>query len=181
MTVVDGSDSISDPDFIKLKSVLTFLANRLHIEPDGAHMGIVVYSTHIALEFDLSSNLTAILQQIESLPHPKYGTMTDLGIKKMREIFQNHAHSHLRDVPTIGLVITDGNSKFPERTAAEAAATKAANITMYAVGVGNIKRTELLSIASSPDHILKVSSFNALLSHLEKLVKLICPSKLVYI
>lgn len=179
IAVVDGSDSIYDDDYIRLKRALEFIAKNLDIRTNGARMGIVVYSTDIALRFNLTSNLNDILTQITNLPHPKDGTLTHEGIKAMRKMFLgNKRDQSQHEVPLIGIVITDGKSKFPKLTRNEAAASKQHSINMYAVGIGHgIHAEELEAIASNTNQVLQVNTFEALLMKLESLVKMVCPSK----
>lgn len=43
--VVDGSDSINDVDFVRLKTFVANLIDNFEIGPDAIHVGIIVYST----------------------------------------------------------------------------------------------------------------------------------------
>ena len=43
--VIDGSDSISDPDFIRLKNFVANLIDNFEIGSSAIHVGMIVYST----------------------------------------------------------------------------------------------------------------------------------------
>jgi len=63
----------------------------------------------------------------------------------------------------IAIVITDGESNYPDRTAREAALAHADKIEIIAIGVGvNINRNELRSIASDPSRVFLADSYAAL-------------------
>ena len=43
--VIDGSDSISDEDFVRLKNFVANLIDNFEIGPDAIHVGMIVFST----------------------------------------------------------------------------------------------------------------------------------------
>ncbi|KAL5006241.1 hypothetical protein ScPMuIL_015047 [Solemya velum] len=174
IVVVDGSDSITASDFQTLRQALVKMIGEVHIGPDDARMGIVVYSTDIGAQVNVSGNPVALQQQTLRLPHPRDGTNTSLGIKTMTEMFLTQGRPN---VPTVGIVITDGISKNPDETAREAAIARALGINMFAVGVTNlIDMNELQSIASSDNQVLSVANFNELAKSMGSLVMLVCPT-----
>lgn len=96
------------------------------------------------------------------------------GIKAMREMFQKQGR---KDVPKVGIVITDGISKDPEKTAQQSLITKTSGVTIFAVGVSQlIDKIELISIASGADKVLSISTFDQLKSVVSTLVKEVCPT-----
>lgn len=67
-------------------------------------------------------------------------------------------------LPKIGIILTDGRSTNEAETKKEAAKTKAAGITLIAIGVGDkTSREELKAIASGPNFVYDVQSYDALL------------------
>lgn len=175
---VDGSDSITAKDYPKVQKAIAGLIDKLDIRKNNARMGIVVYSTNIALKFDLTDDKKALRKQALNMPHPREGTETQLGIKTMRKMFKNKKY-HRPGVPTVGIVLTDGISRNPEKTRKEAEKIKALGVDMFAVGVTDlIDENELNGIASNPKQVLKVTSFDELVASIEKLIHIVCPSKL---
>lgn len=82
------------------------------------------------------------------------------------------------DVPIVGVVLTDGISKNETRTRDAANALKDIGVTMYSIGVTDIKNTEELNnIASAPENVITYGTFEELALELESVVKLVCPSK----
>lgn len=81
-------------------------------------------------------------------------------------------------VPIVGVVLTDGISKNETKTAYAANGLKDLGVTMYSIGVTDIKnKEELNNIASSPENVITFQTFDELAAKLESLVKLVCPSK----
>ena len=63
----------------------------------------------------------------------------------------------------MAIVITDGESNYPRETEREAQLCHDENIQVFAVGVGTaVVQKELEAIASSPDLVFKVDSYEAL-------------------
>ena len=123
----------------------------------------------------LTGNLENATNQAMSLPHPRDGTHTALGIKTMRKMFKKHGR---KGVPRVGVVITDGISKNTEETAKQSDRARKENVNMFAVGVTQlIAMNELKAIASSPAQVLKVNNFDELARSMGSLVMLVCPSK----
>lgn len=82
------------------------------------------------------------------------------------------------DVPIVGVVLTDGISKNETRTRDAANTLKDIGVTMYSIGVTDIKNTEELhNIASAPENVITYGTFEELALELESVVKLVCPSK----
>jgi uncharacterized protein YegL len=84
-------------------------------------------------------------------------------------------------VPHIAIVITDGESEDPAKTAQQARLCRDAGITMFAVGVGNAEESELRKIASSDDFVFYVDNFRMLDELKEKLSWKACASKQLYL
>ncbi|KAL5006176.1 hypothetical protein ScPMuIL_017334 [Solemya velum] len=172
--VVDGSDSISENEFETLRSSLAKLTSDLWIELNQVQLGIIVYSTGIAATIDISPDKTHLQEEISTLPHPADGTETDEGIRAMTKMILSQGRP---DVPKIGVVITDGNSKNASRTAAAAEDARNEGIHMMAVGVtSEIEIEELQAIASKDEWALSVDAFDQLAGALEELFYVICPS-----
>lgn len=153
------------------------MVDRLNIGDGNGRMGIVVYSRDIALEVPLSSDKDYLKNQARNMPHPRDGTNTDLGIEKMRKLFEVARI----DVPLIGIVVTDGISKHPKKTARQAALAKEFGVNMYSVGVTYLTDLEELEdIASEKSQVLTVESFDMLARNLEAIVKLVCPSEFFF-
>ncbi|KAL4224587.1 integrin [Mactra antiquata] len=171
--VVDGSDSILAEDYKKQRSALAALMKELGLGPKQARVGMVVYSTTIAQSIDLTYNREELVKWSLNMVHPRDGTMTSLGIAKARKIFEKSGRPQ---VPWVCIVITDGLSKYPDKTAKESDITKSLGVNMFAVGISNfIEKTELEAIATDPSQVLMLQSFDQLKIALSGLMKVVCP------
>lgn len=178
IAVVDGSDSISDQQFQEMRESLKKLAKELNIGPGSSRLGVVVYSSGIAAEIKLSDNLEYLNAKIDNIPHPQDGTETYEGISTMGEIFRDEGRE---GVPKVGIVITDGKSKNKTRTIAVSEEAQNKGVDMYVVGVTkSIDIEELQGIASKEEWVLTVDGFEHLAESLQSFIKLLCPSKYMY-
>ena len=174
VTVVDGSDSITEDDFSTLKTAILSLLDELTLGENHVKFGLVLYSSNITTVLDLSSNKKQLQTQIASLTHSRQGTNTHKGIKEMNLMFTTKGR---KGVPKVGIVITDGISKDPDSTAKQAALAKAKEVNMYAVGIAqHIDIAELKSIASSSNNVISYQRFDQLKSGIVSLMKQVCPN-----
>ena len=174
VTVVDGSDSITEDDFSTLKTAILSLLDELTLGEDHVKFGLVLYSSNITTVLDLSSNKKQLQTQVASLTHSRQGTNTHKGIKEMNSMFTRKGR---KGVPKVGIVITDGISKDPASTAKQAAFAKAKEVNMYAVGIAqHIDMVELKSIASSSNNVISYQRFDQLKSGIVSLMKQVCPN-----
>lgn len=87
VAVVDGSDSITSPDFQTLKSSLVDLMDGLQLAEDQARFGVVLFSSDVAAEIPLSADRRQLKSKILGLRHPRDGTRTDLGTKNTQTYY----------------------------------------------------------------------------------------------
>ena len=173
IVVVDGSDSIFNDDFSAIKTAILGLLDTLILGEDNVKFGLVLYSSNITTVLALSSNKEHIRTRISTLTHSRQGTNTHLGIRKMNSMFAHHGR---KGIPKAGIVITDGISKLPKKTAAAAAIAKRKNTNMYAVGITkHIDMNELENIASSDERVISLKNFSQLKIGITSLMKQVCP------
>ncbi|KAK2157693.1 hypothetical protein LSH36_186g01011 [Paralvinella palmiformis] len=88
------------------------------------------------------------------------GTRTDLALERMRQIYEAEER---RGAPKLAIVITDGESTYTDMTAYQAKLARQHGVTVFAVGVGHsVNEKELARIASSPEYVFEVDTFEAL-------------------
>ncbi|KAL3856121.1 hypothetical protein ACJMK2_015314 [Sinanodonta woodiana] len=173
--VIDGSDSISDPDFSRLKNFVANLIDNFEISPQAIHIGMIVYSTLIGETVGLQPFKSKMVLKVfaRNLAHPKFGTNTAKGISAAIEMIGEQGRQH---APKIIVVITDGRSTNPRDTIYQANLAKMQKMTIISVGVGSqIFDAELNQIASSGEHFY-VQDFAALEQTVQALRNLICLS-----
>lgn len=146
--VVDGSDSITSPNFEKIKASLGAFTRQLDICADRVWLGLVLYSSDITETVSLQGNKTELLQKISQLKHERLGTNTAVGVQKMTAMLL----SGRSDAPKMGVVITDGISLEPSATHNAALQAMTEGIDMYSVGIGEfVDKLELQGLSSGPE------------------------------
>ncbi|XP_041355620.1 SCO-spondin-like isoform X2 [Gigantopelta aegis] len=167
VVVVDGSFSISLDVFNKtLKTTLIGLTDNLFSMGRDMKIGLVLYSLEVDARIALTDSIANIKSSIISLVYPNSATWTHLGIKAAREMLINTGR---KNSTKLMIIITDGESKFPTQTKSEATIAKNQDITIYAVGVGVGTQSELVSVASTPAHVLQAANYEELAKQLEAL------------
>ncbi|CAL1534246.1 unnamed protein product [Lymnaea stagnalis] len=177
--ILDSSGSISNPEFNKAKLFIQNFIGAFDIGPNAVRVALVHYGqpVHEADAIYLSSytNKSALLDAIGQVTHwATLYTATWNAIQFMREKQLND--SCVRPgLPKVCVVITDGNSQVPRRTRTQAALTRAQNITMFAIGVGqSIHDQELENIAGNISHVATVDNFDQLHTIIQWLAKETC-------
>ncbi|KAK3083273.1 hypothetical protein FSP39_018154 [Pinctada imbricata] len=172
--LLDGSDSIDDRQWVKEKNFAANLVNNLDIGPNAIHAGAIVYSTMIGETINLTPFKPKALLKIllKRMKQPKVGTNTARAIEKMREMFRTQGRIN---APKVMIIVTDGRSRSPQQTIAQASLAKAEGIIVIAVGVGTqVFRDELRQIATNERKLFEVSDFAALKQIIVSIRDLIC-------
>ncbi|XP_059152265.1 collagen alpha-4(VI) chain-like isoform X1 [Physella acuta] len=158
---VDGSNSMGEQNFIKQRTTLVNLVNRLTVSDSEIHIGLCLFSNSVTETIALSGNKVDVIKHINNLTYPDEQTRTDLAIDRAIEMFSTQGRGP--SVPKLLMVITDGASTKPLLTQSSAATAKARNITIYAVGVtAQIDRNELESMASKKETVVTTNDFTTL-------------------
>ncbi|XP_063003667.1 collagen alpha-6(VI) chain [Elgaria multicarinata webbii] len=173
--LIDGSNSISDSDFTKMKN---FLQDVVHPFDTGhnVQVGIAQYSDRYRKEFSLNifprkSELETEIGRIRQME----GLQTFIGaaLERVRHYFTPEGGSRINEnIQQILLVITDGRSHDKVAKAAEDLRKKGVDI--YAIGVGKIDHLQLSQIAGTSDRKYTVDNFSELKVIKKRLVDDIC-------
>ncbi|CAG5119178.1 unnamed protein product, partial [Candidula unifasciata] len=173
--LIDGSYSISPPDWVKGKQFVSYLINSIDVGVDSIHVGIVVYGSDIGDVVPLQpfKDKNQLKSAATGLIQPPVGrTNTALGLQKVREMFNTHGRLQ---VPHIVIVITDGMSSNPSETRDQAIMAKREGITIFVVGVGDrVLRQEVEEMASSPQSLFDAPDFKFLVGMVQLLRDNIC-------
>lgn len=164
--VLDSSSSIWEPDFLKELNFTKQLVDIFDISPDHTRVGVIEYSdgVHPVIPLNNSYDKETLKTRIGELQRLTGGTNTGSVIKYITQ----HAFDKKVARPNVAhvtVILTDGQSKDPRVTAAEAAKARAKGIYVFAIGIGkSADNTELNAIASDPDddYVFQVESFQAL-------------------
>ncbi|KAH9488956.1 hypothetical protein Btru_059782 [Bulinus truncatus] len=173
--LIDGSYSITAPDWVKGKQFISYLINSIDIGVNSIHVGLVVYGSDIGNVVPLSpyKNKTELKAAASALIQPPVGrTNTALGIKTVNDMFRSQGRPQ---VPTILIIITDGKSSNPSETKYQAGMAKQRGITVFVVGVGNqVVKEEMEDMATSSQTIFDAPDFKHLVGMVEVLRNNIC-------
>jgi Mg-chelatase subunit ChlD len=145
-------------------------------------IGITTFATEGALVRTLSGDKTAAAALIEQLaidPKEERGS-TNLGDAISLSTTEFASVRHSDEARKVLILFTDGKATAPDpdpnahtRTAADAA--KAADITVFTIGLGNDLDTELLKgIATSPEHAYTAADTRALAEIYRSITSAIC-------
>ncbi|XP_034723704.1 collagen alpha-4(VI) chain-like [Etheostoma cragini] len=159
--LVDGSESISSVDFMKIKEFLKTVISKPTIEQNKVHVGLMQFSTDNRLEFPLGRyyNRDEILTAIDDMEPLDRGTFTGKALTQVSQYFDVN-NGGRPDVGQRLIVITDGEAKDEVRGPAEALRKK--GVVVYAIGVGEANSNQLLDISGSQDRVYSKKDFDAL-------------------
>ncbi|KAK3605644.1 hypothetical protein CHS0354_032596 [Potamilus streckersoni] len=159
--VIDSSGSIGAENFQKLKEFMKNVVRTFDIDSRYTRVAVIKYNDYPNVEFKLNNhtNLNELLAAIDGINYTIGGTNTADALQLMRlEGFDRERPA----APNIGIVITDGLSKYPSLTKAQAELAKNDGITLFAIGIGNETEQEELKNIASGDRVYHVEGFDAL-------------------
>ncbi|KAK3096894.1 hypothetical protein FSP39_004520 [Pinctada imbricata] len=164
--VMDSSRSIGLANYHKQKEFVKRLVGAFDLGYDKTRIGVVSYSNNYRLDIPLGStgSVSQLRAAIDNVPYHARGTNTGDAIQFVRTVGFSDGMAR-RGVAQVMIVITDGLSRFPAKTAQEASLAHDAGIYTFAIGIGRgVDKGELSSIASNPDRefMFYVDGFDAL-------------------
>ncbi|XP_059690432.1 integrin alpha-M-like [Gavia stellata] len=170
--LVDGSGSILDPDFQRMKTFITQVMSRF--ESTDTRFALMQFSSTSTLHFDFATfaRLSPVerVREVQRIKQSRGTTWTASAIQTVvRQLFTLREGAR-EDANRILIVVTDGQ-KYGDVLDYEVVIPEAAHagIIRYAIGVGSAfgdpaAVEELHTIASEPskDHVFRVDNFDAL-------------------
>lgn len=174
MFIVDESGSIGEENFRLTRNFLRSVISSLETGPFKIRVGIVTYNDVPTAHISLNSfrDKADILQFISFLPYRQGGTNTGAALRfTLKNIFTEKKGSR-EDVPKVAVVITDGESQ--DNVKEPAIALRRAGVTVFAVGIKDANKAELLEMASYPKFVFTVDSFIKLKPLKETLQATLC-------
>lgn len=174
MFIVDESGSIGEENFRLTRNFLRSVISSLETGPFKIRVGIVTYNDVPTAHISLNSfrDKADILQFISFLPYRQGGTKTGAALRfALKNIFTEKKGSR-EDVPKVAVVITDSESQ--DNVKEPAIALRRAGVTVFAVGIKDANKAELLEMASYPKFVFTVDSFIKLKPLKETLQATLC-------
>ena len=170
--VLDSSGSINNADpsnYDKVKNFTRAFVDALidgNLEAEGDRIGIVIYGqigeVYLPLNDSEALDKGALLKKIDATPYRNSWTNTADGLCRAIEQSWRDSLSVLRLVITL----TDGKSNRVSplcgntTTAASRISANNPPLLSYAIGVANANQEELLTIATTPELVDHLDSFN---------------------
>ena len=181
--MIDHSTSIAvgDPQHNNWFQILAFAKRIAGAFPIGTNLtrfGLLTFGSGVAIAFHLNryGDRNSLLRAIDDVHINGGQTNIAAALRTAREIMFAERHGARPGVPKILILLTDGtDNREAYQTLLEADQTKAANITIFTVGVTHrVYDYRLREIASTPEHFFFASNFTELNSVLQKLVEDSC-------
>ncbi|XP_041101018.1 collagen alpha-6(VI) chain-like isoform X2 [Polyodon spathula] len=176
--LVDGSTSIGDTNFQKVKNFLYTFVENLDIGREKVRVGLAQYSNTANQEFLMNkyANKTAVLEQIQNLQYRQGDRYTGKALEFIRDVyFTEDAGSRAQEgVPQIAIVLTDGESTDQVRVPADELRKK--DISVYVIGINTAGYEELKEIANKPTtkFLYNIENFDALSELSDNFLQTIC-------
>ena len=172
--IIDSSGSIRDnnpPDRsydnweLQLKFV-SDMVSAFDVGPDATRIAAIVFSEQVTLAFSLDryTNAQDVQQALTNIAYLGQTTNTPQALIQTRNQCFNAATGDRSNVPNLAIIVTDGvpfpaNRRNP--AIAEAAALRAAGVTMIAIGITNVIDQDFLKELSSPPQLEGQNYFTA--------------------
>ena len=177
--MLDASGSVGRSNFQRVRQFVLDFVQGLEIGPNDNQVGVIRFSStnNVGVIFNLNthSNKSNVLNAVSNIAYTGGGTHTHLALQLLlSQGFTTGGGARLSDgsVFRLAVVMTDGRSISSAQTvlAARAVQNFVPSINVYAIGVSNnINHIELNAIASQPNYVFLVSSFDsAILGNLQQ-------------
>lgn len=154
MFVLDGSGSIKNDRFLKVKQLAIAIVSQLEIRIDRTRVGLIYYSDYAVFAFNLVRYTIRqdLIQAISRINFLGNRTNTADALRILHEQAFTPENGDRPNVRNIAIIITDGASNVnPERTVIEASICRQKNIRMITGTLGDfVNMVEIQMIASRP-------------------------------
>ncbi|KAF5896158.1 collagen alpha-6(VI) chain-like, partial [Clarias magur] len=178
--LVDGSSSIGDANFLRVKKFLHDFIVALDVTLNKVKVGIVQFSNNPQDEVQLGqyADKNDLLEKVDNLSQLGGGTETGKALQFIGDnYFTNSSGSRIsQSVPQIAVVITDGGSADEMKIPATELRRK--GVLIFTIGVGKDSITELESIANKPyqHFVLSFTDYEELVKATSTTVDKVCIS-----
>ncbi|XP_059164376.1 collagen alpha-6(VI) chain-like [Physella acuta] len=162
---LDSSGSIGRVNYDKQLRFAAELASSFQIGAKDTCFGAVLFSYVASKMFDLKDNLNqkSVAESLLSLPYMNSTTNTDKAFSLIEEegMFED-SFGGRNDATKIVILITDGRSNNPSKTAEAAQSLKDMGVDIISIGIGRFESAELQAVASEKQNVFQVTSYQVL-------------------
>lgn len=175
----DGSDMVSDSDFVAMTTFLSDLIDNFDIESQRLKIGMAQYGSRYQeiIELESSLNKTQWKSQVHSVAKSKGLPRIDFALKHVSDMFDPSVGGRGNaGVPQTLVVIT---SSYPHYDVSSAVKVlRELGICILALGIGNVYKGQLLPITGNSEKIITFKDFNTLknVDVKKRMVREICQS-----
>ena len=151
--VIDGSGSIGNGTFNRIKDFIKQLYRGFRVGFDKTHVGAVIYSSRVKKVFGLQSHYdyAGLDRAIDRMIYPDGWTYTGKALTLAREQIYTPSHDR-KGLPNVCIVITDGMST--DDIGPPAAALRNQGTAIFAIGFGtNYYHAELERMAGNSRNV----------------------------
>ncbi|XP_028414351.1 cartilage matrix protein-like [Dendronephthya gigantea] len=190
LMVVDGSGSVGEANFDKVKEFIQKLNTKFDIGPGRTQEALVQFGSpsHTRVEFNLGEKKTLkeVNQGVKQMKYLRSGTATGDALRKSRAMVFNGTGNDRPDAPNVLVLFTDGQSNDDQGVdyqVEQAKILKNDGVKIIAVGMGETViieelRTKMRQIASmaadSSDPLMFETNFANLDSISNNITTAIC-------
>lgn len=163
--LLDASGSVGSANFNKQINLVKTFVEKSNIGPSSVQVSVVTFSTTVKEVFNLSryQSKEELLSSLNTIQYSDGSTHTSEGILYAVQHSFTQAAGDRPLVPNFLFVVTDGHSNFPSATKEASNLAHQAGIITFAIGIGSsVSNQELQDIATNPQHVFQVPTFNAL-------------------
>ena len=184
--IIDSSGSVGEDNFLEAKNFIWAVARNFDISNSNTRLAILRFSTRANVIFDFkfsaNNNVLRLKEMVDNIEYVEGGTKTERALQlAYTDLFSDKGGSR-PDVPRILILMTDGKSERALAVARTSMALKRdKKVTIVAVGIGEeVDIEELLSMASSTEDAINVSSFKELKKRVGNIRDKVCDGKSAY-
>ncbi|XP_053786274.1 collagen alpha-4(VI) chain isoform X4 [Desmodus rotundus] len=171
--LIDGSESISPKNFEKMKGFMKRMVNQSNIGADEIRIGLLQFSSNPQEEFKLNHFFLKeeIHEAISKVQQMNDGTRTGKALNFTLPFFDS-SRGGRPSLPQYLIVITDGVAQ--DNVATPAKALRDRNIIIFAIGVGEAEKSQLLQITNDPDKVYYQDNFESLQNLEKEILSKVC-------
>ena len=175
----DGSDMVSDSDFVTMTTFLSDLIDNFDIPSERMKIGMAQFGSRYQEIIELQNSLTKTewKSRIQAITKSKGLPRIDLALRKVGIMFEPSAGGRgSAGVPQTLVVITSGGPRYDVSKAVEA--LREAGICILALGIGDVYKEQLLPITGSSEKIITFQDFDKLknVDVKKRMIREICKS-----
>ena len=175
--ILDSSESMGKRKFQMSLDFVSNVVKQFTLSPADTRISLVTFSGHALVNFDLDAynNKDMADFAIQTTKYLKGHTHTADALRIAREVVFQEKYGDRTDAPNVAILLTDGQSNVhPNHTIPQADAAKKAGIWFITIGVALKDKTEIAQIASHPQSVFTVNSFDALENITSLVMEKIC-------